>query len=125
MVRAAAWPETGARNLVRIGLAHDSIRHVWKATGMQRSCAAGKTRHRQVEASPEEMHRASLPMKRARNSFIAIGLQQGQPEFLRVDRIILRMGAVPVERNRILYFTRHCRDMDVDSEALEALHESL
>ena len=33
------------------------------------------------------------------------------------------MGAVPVERNRILYFTRHSRDVDVDSETLEALHE--
>ena len=73
---------------------------------------------------PKEMHRACLADE-AGAKFIhhAIGLQQGQPEFLRVDRIILRMGAVAVEWDRILDFTRHGPDVDVDAETLEALHE--
>src|SRR5437588_9217809 len=94
------------------------------STFWRRRGAAGKARHRQIETVPEEMHRAYLADE-AGTKFIhhPIGLQQGQPEFLRVDRIILRMGTVPVERNRILYFTRHRPDADVDSETPEALHE--
>ena len=70
------------------------------------------------------MHRARLADE-ARAKFIhhAIGLQQGQPEFLRVDWIILRMGAVPVERDRVLDFTRHGPDVDVDAKTAQALHE--
>src|SRR5262249_18230070 len=96
----------------------------WGGTVWRRRGAAGKARHRQIETAPEEMHGACLADE-AGTKFIhhAIGLQQGQPEFLCVDRIILRMGAVPFERNRVLYFTRHSPDLDVDPETLEALHE--
>src|SRR6516165_12389535 len=95
-----------------------------RGTFWRRRGAAGKARHRQIETAPEEMHRTRLPDE-AGTKFIhhAIGLQQGQPEFLSVDRIVLRMGAVPVERYGILYFTRHRPDVNVDSETLEALHE--
>jgi hypothetical protein len=51
-------------------------------------------------------------------------LQQGQPEFLRVLRIVLRMGAIALERDCVLDFARHGPDMDIDAEAAQALHEA-
>src|SRR6516165_11408397 len=70
------------------------------------------------------MHRARLADE-ARPKIIhhAIGLHQSQPELVREDWIILRMDAVPIERDRILNFTRHGPDVDVDAETAETLHE--
>ena len=63
------------------------------------------------------MHRARLADKtRAKFIHDTAGLHQGEPEFLRVDGIILRMDAVPVERDRVFDFTRHGPDMNVDAE---------
>ena len=61
--RAAARPEAGAADFVRIGLAGDRVGQMRHAAGMARRAAAGKARHREIEAAPEEMHRARLAEK--------------------------------------------------------------
>ena len=61
----AAWPEAGAADLVRVGLRVTSSGQVGCAAGMARRRAAGKARHGQVEAAPEEVHRA-LPCQGSR-----------------------------------------------------------
>ena len=52
---ARSCPEPGARDLVRIGLAHHVERHVRVAAGVFRGGPAGEARHREVEAAPEEV----------------------------------------------------------------------
>jgi hypothetical protein len=54
----AAGPEARAADLVRIGFARDRIRQAGHAAGMLRRPASGKARHGEIEAAPEEMHRA-------------------------------------------------------------------
>ena len=63
------------------------------------------------------MHRARLADE-AGAEFIhhAVGLHQRLPEALRVVGIILRVGAVLLERNRVLDFARHGPDVHVDAE---------
>src|SRR4029079_4092801 len=53
--RAAAWPETRAEHLVRVRLAGHGV-----GAGTFRRPPSGEPRHRDVEAAPEEMHRAAL-----------------------------------------------------------------
>src|SRR5262249_19157221 len=57
---ARAGPEAAARALVRIGLGDHPGGDVGRAPFRRRRRAAGEARHRQVEAAPEEMHRAHL-----------------------------------------------------------------
>src|SRR5215471_11557490 len=70
------------------------------------------------------MHGARLADE-ARSKVIhhTIGLHQSQPEFVCKGWIILRMDAVAIERDRVLDFTRHGPDVDVDAETAETLHE--
>ena len=109
---------------MRIGLGHHPVGDIGGNAFRRRCGAAGKTRHRQVETTPEEMHGTRLADE-ARAKFVhhAIRLQQSQPEFLRVEAIILRMDAVALERDRVLDFTRHGPDVHLDAETAEALHE--
>src|SRR5207237_7701685 len=53
-------PEAGAAYFVRISLKGDRIGQVRHAAGMAGRATAGKPRHREIEAAPEEMHRARL-----------------------------------------------------------------
>ena len=57
---ARARPEAGAAYFVRISLTGDRIGQVRHAAGMAGRATAGKPRHREIEAPPEEMHRARL-----------------------------------------------------------------
>ena len=58
--RAAARPEAGAADFVRIGFAGHRIGQIRHAAGMARRAPAGEARHREIETAPEEMHRARL-----------------------------------------------------------------
>src|SRR6476661_8436512 len=58
--RAAAGPEAGAADLVRIGFTDDVVGQIRYAAGMTRRAPAREARHREVEAAPEEMHGARL-----------------------------------------------------------------
>jgi hypothetical protein len=55
---APARPESSARNLVGIGLPHDSIGQVRYPARMPGSATSREARHGEIKASPEEMHRA-------------------------------------------------------------------
>ena len=62
--RPAARPEAGARHFMGIGFPGHGIGQMRHAAGMGRGAPAGKPRHREIEAAPEEMHRAHLAEKR-------------------------------------------------------------
>src|SRR5580704_2629382 len=57
---ASARPEPGAGDLVRIGLAHDSIRQMGYPAGMLRGMAPGEARDGEIETPPEEVNGARL-----------------------------------------------------------------
>ena len=48
---------------MKISLAHDRVREIGNAARVQRRAAAGKSRHREIETTPKEMHRAALADK--------------------------------------------------------------
>src|SRR5882672_7582124 len=55
---AIAWPESHAAHFMRVSVSHERIR-----VRTLRRTPTGKTCNRQVEASPEKMHRAALTDK--------------------------------------------------------------
>ena len=58
--RSTARPKASRRNFVTVGFASDLVRQGRNATRVQGRSPARKARHREVEASPEEVHRADL-----------------------------------------------------------------
>src|SRR6185437_11226020 len=61
---AVARPEAAAADLVRIGFLHDPGAEVRRLAHQRGRPAPGEARDRQVEAAPEEMHRADLAEER-------------------------------------------------------------
>ena len=59
-LRPTTGPEPAAADLVGVGLAGDVVRQVRHAAGMLRGPSPREAGHRQVEATPEEVHRAAL-----------------------------------------------------------------
>src|ERR1700689_4486340 len=92
---------------------------------LRRRCGApGKPRHCEVETAPEKMHRAGFADKTGAKFFQnAIGLDQSLPEFMHIDKIVLRMGAVLFKPYRVLDLARHGPDANVDVEAMQPFHE--
>ena len=56
-------PETGAANLLGVGLPGDGIRQIGNTAGMYRRRSSGKARHRQIKAAPEEVYGAAFALK--------------------------------------------------------------
>ena len=52
-----------------IGLSRDLVRQSGNATQVPGSSPSGKARHRQIEAPPEQMHRAGLADKGGAKTF--------------------------------------------------------
>src|SRR5437660_1193054 len=78
------WPETGAADLVRVRLTRDGIR-----IGPFRRASPGKSRDRQIEASPEKMDWAALPdIPRPKLLHDRVGGDQHAPEAVRVFGIV-------------------------------------
>ncbi len=91
---------------------------------MQRCPPAGEPCHREIEAAPEEVHRAHLADEaRAERFHHPVALHQRAPEFLRESRIVLRVHTVLVERERVRDLVRHGPDVHGDVEPLQQLHE--
>src|SRR5882762_3758022 len=61
--RGIARPETQAAHLLRISLARDRVRKMWYSPGMRWRFSTGETRHCQIKAAPEKMHRTAFPTK--------------------------------------------------------------
>src|SRR5260370_26582320 len=90
--RFVARPEAAAADFMRVSLARDPIRQMRYAAGMLRRRGAGESCHRQVEAAPEEMHRAAFALE-AGAKFLqnAVGLQQRAPESVGVFGVVRAM----------------------------------
>ena len=66
----------------------------------------------------------TLPMKRARNSFITrAACNDGLVKARSVFGVVLRVAVVLVERNGVCDFARHGPNVNVDAEAAQPLHE--
>src|SRR5688572_2811048 len=59
-VNLAAGPEARAADLMRIRLARNTVGQPRRAAGVARRLPTRKTRNREIEAAPEEVHRARL-----------------------------------------------------------------
>src|SRR5262249_9172140 len=110
------WQESCAAALVRLRLAHYENRSV-RNTRMFRRAPPGKSRHRQVEASPEKMNRAAFADEpRPESPHHAVGLGQREPEAVRLIAVVRRMFEVLLERDRVFDFGRPGQDADLDVE---------
>ena len=91
---------------------------------MRRRAAAGKARHCQVEAAPEEMHRAHLADKAgAECSENPVGLHQDPPEAVDVFGVIGAVLPILLERYGIGDLDRRRPNPDVEPERLQPLHD--
>ena len=90
----------------------------------RRRGAAGKARHREIEAAPEEMHGAAFALEAsAENIQHPVGLHELAPEPLCRLAIVGGVLAIALERNGVFDFRRHGPDPDVNIERMEALHD--
>ena len=70
------------------------------------------------------MHRACLADEAgAELTHDAIGLQQRLQKLMRIDRVVVRMHAIAVERHSVLDLARHGADRHVDAKPAQPLRE--
>src|SRR5262249_13029164 len=87
------------------------------AARMRRREPAGKARDREVEASPEEMHRADLADKTGpEQREHAMRAEQNAPEARGVVAVVGSVHTVTIERNGVGDLVRHRVDTDVDAK---------
>src|SRR5436309_12554234 len=100
--RSVAWPKTDAADFLRVRFTGHTVWQMRDSTRMRRRRTSRESRDREVEASPEEMHRAAFSAE-ARPKFRkhARGLQLHAPKSIRILRIVGSVDFVPMEWNRI------------------------
>src|SRR5207302_6500646 len=114
-VAAVAGPKAAAADLVRIGLPHDPTPDIRSISCGRRRATTRKAGDRQIETTPEEMHRTDLSEKaRTKRLHHPVALQQYTPESLGVDRIVMSMGAILIKGDRIADLARHRPNMNGD-----------
>ena len=119
-----AGPEAGAAHLMRIGFLRHCVAKMGYAARMQRRPAAGKARDRQVEAAPEEMHRAAFADEaRSERPEHPVRLQQNAPELLCVIGVIGRMRVVLAEADWRVDLVRQVVDADLDAQFGQNAHQ--
>ena len=93
---------------------------------MRRRGSPGETRHRQIKATPEKMHRTALAAE-ARSELLkhAIALHEDPPKPIGVLAVIRAVSFVLLERHRVLDFVRHRADGDGQLEISQCLHHRL
>src|SRR5664279_5707671 len=85
----AARPPAGAADLVRVRLHHHPVRTVGNAAWMARRRTSGETRGGDVEAAPEEVHRAGFAKVAALESGQnTAGVDQGLMERPSMSRVV-------------------------------------
>src|SRR6185437_2887016 len=115
---ASTRPESHAADLVRVRFAGNRI-----GTRTLGSAPAREARYGEIEAAPEEMHRAALADEaRAELAEHAVERDQDAPEAFGIDAIVARMDGVALERNRTGHFRRRRVDADLDSGRGEHVH---
>ena len=109
---AAAWPETMADYLVRVGLPRDAV------GAFALGCAASReARHGQVEAAPEKMNGAHFADKGGAELLKnCVYEHQNPPEPVDILRIVRGMLHVLIERNRVRNFHRHLPDLHLNTK---------
>src|ERR1700687_705333 len=94
------------------------------AAGMARRAPAGKTRHGEIEAAPEEMYRARLAEEAGAESLEhPIGIEQHLKKAPHRGRIIGCMPVVLRKSDRLRQFVRHLVDHEVNAELGECGHD--
>src|SRR5258706_2903446 len=94
------------------------------AARMARCAASGKTRHRQIEAAPEEVDRARLAEKAGAELLEhAVGVHKDLQEAPHRIRIVRGVRDVLREANRLRQFVRHLVDGDVNAEGCKIGHD--
>src|SRR5437868_14043039 len=93
------------------------------AAGMRRRGPAGKAGYREIEATPEKMHRTALAAEtRAKFLENPISLQKHTPEPIGVCRIVSRMLLLALERDRLQHFVRPPSDTHFNYEIEQNTH---
>src|SRR5215469_16903110 len=96
---------------------------MWYSAGVRWSRSAGKARHSQIEAAPEEMRGAAFATKpRAELLEHAIALPQNAPESIGVFPIVRAVLFVFIERDRILNLVRELVDAHRQMKLFQSLH---
>ncbi len=109
---------------MRVGLARDPVGEVRYAAGVQGSAPPGEARHREVEAPPEEVHRAHLaPVTAPELLEHAVGLDQRQEEPVGGFRIVRPVRPVLVEGGLVLDLVRLPMDPHLEAEGRQALED--
>src|SRR3954466_16307630 len=91
---------------------------------MRRRGSPRVARQRQVEAAPEQLHRALLADEaRLERREHAVGLTEALPQELSVDWVIGGMPIVRRKRGRVRNFGGHGSNRGLDSQPRQAAHE--
>ena len=95
------------------------------SAGMRWRLPPGKPRDRQIEAAPEEMHRAAFATK-SRTELLehSIGLHQNTPKPIGVFPIVRPVLFIFIERDRVLNLVRYLVNRYRQMKLLESLHHS-
>ena len=89
---------------------------------MNRRAPPREARHGEIEAAPEEMHRAHFAEKTAAEQLEdAIGLNQRAPETIRCGGIVARMDMIFGKADRVRNFIRQLVDGNRDADALQKI----
>ena len=122
--QAGTRPEAGAGHFMRIGFFHYPRRDVGRSARMLRRGSSGKTRHRQVERSPEKVYRTCLAYE-SRPELLqdAVGLHQRPPEAIDGIGIVACMLSIFLEGYRHFHFDRPGEDPDVDIQFVQRPHD--
>src|SRR6476469_588602 len=95
-------------------------------TRMRRRSPSGKSRDREVKASPEKMHRAAFADEsRAKLLEDPIGLQENAPEAVRVLGIIRGMFPIQWKRSPVFDFVRRSRDFHLQVQVTQSTYQAL
>ena len=88
-------------------------REIGNAAGMARRAAAGKARHREIEAAPEEMHRACLAEKAGAELLEhAIDVDRNLKEAPHRRGVVGCMARILRKTDRVRQFVRHVVDFE-------------
>src|ERR1700730_10294285 len=87
--------------------------------------SAGKTCHSEIEAAPEEMHRAYFADETTAEELQdPIRLQQRTPEALRRSGIVMGVRVIQREADRIQQLARQLVYRDSDAQLGQQLHKA-
>src|SRR4029078_7477003 len=121
----AAWPKARARDLVGIGVELHCCRHVGHgaARGERRGLAPRETRHCEVEAPPEKMHRAAFSDETSAGlEEHAFGLEENAPVALGIIMVVRAVDMILAEGDCIRNLVRHLINADIKPKLSERTH---